>query len=254
MSSTAAPLPFRTIIMAAGTSERLRPLTEHVPKTLLRLGEKTILEHILDTSYAVGLRHFDIVTGHGHKAVEQAAVEYRERHPDVHINLIYNDQYNNSGNVVSMLYAKEVFDEDFILINSDTIFHRDILERLVQSKHANAMVIDDYKTLSDEEMKVHIDDNQNITHIHKSLDPDKAYGEYIGVLKLSKGIKHQLVKSLDATIANDNSVYYEDALQHMITQHGVDIKPISTHGQPAMEIDTHEDLATAAELIHKLRL
>lgn len=252
--TTTKPLPYRTIIMAAGTSERLRPLTEHVPKTLLRLGEKTILEHILDTSYSVGLRHFDIVTGHGHTAIEQAAGEYRELHPDVHINLIYNDQYSTSGNVVSMLYAKEAFDDDFILVNSDTIFHRDILERLVQSKHANVMVVDDYKTLSDEEMKVHVDANQNITHIHKSLDPDEAYGEYIGVLKLSKGIKHQLLQSLDATIAADNSVYYEDALQHMITHHEIDVKPLSTNGQPAMEIDTHEDLATAAELIHSLRL
>jgi choline kinase len=123
----------RTIIMAAGTSNRLKPLTNTIPKTLLRLGEKTILEHIMDTAYAAGVRHFDIVSGHGHSAVEEAAKEYQQRHADVNINVLYNDVYDSTGNVVSLARAKEVFDEDFVIINSDTIFHADILKDLLAS-------------------------------------------------------------------------------------------------------------------------
>lgn len=238
--------------MAAGTSERLRPLTDSIPKTLLMLGEKTILEHILDTAVSTGLRHFDIVTGHGHPAVEEAAMEYTVRHPEVNINLIYNDEYNTAGNVVSMRKAAEVFDEDFILINSDTIFHADILKRLVESKHANAMVIDDGKKLGDEEMKVALDPSESIARIHKSLDPAGSHGEYIGVMRLSKDVKRQLLDSLDKTIAGNNSLYYEDGIQQMIEDHGVQIKPISTAGLPAMEIDTHEDLAEAEKMIAEL--
>lgn len=242
----------RTIIMAAGSSKRLQPLTEKIPKTLLKLGEKAILEHILDTAREAGLLHFDIVTGHGHPAVEEFAKEYQAAHPEIHIDLIYNDQYDTAGNIVSMLYAKEVFDEDFILINSDTIFHTDILKRLIDSKHGNVLVVDDVKKLGEEEMKVHINDEENITHIHKSLDPEDALGEYIGVLKLSKKIKQHLLDGLDKTITEDDSLYYEDGIQRMINDHDIAVKHISTKGQPAMEIDTHEDLAEAEELIKEM--
>ncbi len=242
----------RTIILAAGAARRLQPLTDSIPKTLLQLGEKTILEHILNQAVASGLTHFDIVTGHGHPAVEEFANEYQKEHPEININLIYNDQYDSTGNVASMHIAKEVFDEDFILINSDTIFHADILKRLVRSSHANAMVIDDVKDLGDEEMKVHINDDEHITHIHKSLDPNEAHGEYVGILKLSSDIKGKLLDSFDKMITEDDSVYYEDAIQKMINDHGVDIKSISTEGLPVMEIDTHEDLDEAKQLIEEM--
>ncbi len=242
----------RTIIMAAGSSKRLQPLTNDIPKTLLKLGEKTILAHILDTARAAGLSHFDIVTGHGHPAVEEFALQYQKDNPEININLIYNDEYDSAGNIVSLKYASEVFDEDFVIINSDTIFHADILKRLVASEHNNAMVVDDLSALGEEEMKVMLSDDEAITHIHKTLDPKAAHGEYIGVMKLSKEVKDQLLDSLDKTISTDNSLYYEDALQRMIEDHGVTIQPISTDNLPAMEIDTPEDLAAAKKMVEEL--
>ncbi len=242
----------RTIIMAAGTSQRLRPLTDHIPKTLLRIGEKTILEHILDSARAAGLTHFDIVTGHGHRAIEEFVTVYQQRHPTIHINLIYNDVYDSTGNVVSLSKAREVFDEDFIIINSDTIFHTDLLKKLTASDHANAMIVDDVKRLGAEEMKVRVDDNECITHVHKSLDPETAAGEYVGILKLSKQHKQELLDSLDKMIAENQSVYYEDAIQKMIDDYNVPIKKISTDGLPVMEVDTHEDLTHAQLLIQQM--
>lgn len=238
--------------MAAGRARRLDPLTTDIPKTLLKLGEKTILEHILDRSQQAGLVHFDIVTGHGHPAVEEFAREYQEKHPEVNINLVYNDRFDAAGNIVSMQYAKEVFDEDFILINSDTIFHADILKRLIEAEYGNAMVVDDVSGLVDEDMKVMTDENESISLIHKGLDPEKSLGEYIGMMKLTADVKEQLLDALDKTIAEDDTLYYEDALQRMIQDHGVDVKPISTAGLQWMEIDTHEDLKAAHSMIREI--
>jgi len=235
--------------MAAGASRRLQPLTDTIPKTLLKLGEKTILARILDTAREQSLTHFDIVTGHGHPAVEEFAAEYQTAHPDININLIYNDQYDSTGNIVSLQYANQAFDEDFLIVNSDTIFHADILKRLLDSNHPNAMVVDNVSQLGEEEMKVLTDDKEAITHIHKSLDPDSATGEYIGIMKLSKDVKQKLLNSLDQTINKDNSLYYEDALQHLITDNGITIHPVYTDSLPSMEIDTPEDLDDAGKLI-----
>jgi choline kinase len=53
-------------------------------------------------------------------------------------------------------------------------------------------------------------------------------------------------------IAHDHSVYYEDAIQTMVDDHGVQIKKVSTRGLPVMEIDTPRDLEDAQELIKQI--
>ena len=82
------------ILMTAGTSQRLRPLTEKIPKTLLSLGSKTIFESIMDNLRLNEITHVDLVTGHGHTAVEEAARAYQAAHPDMILNCLFNDVYD----------------------------------------------------------------------------------------------------------------------------------------------------------------
>ncbi len=241
----------QVLIMAAGSARRLMPLTEKVPKTLLNLGDKKIIHHIMDVCQSQGLKDFHLLTGHGHEHVKEAAEEYAAKHPEVDVNLIYNDEYSTKGNIYSMYVGQDIFDKDFILINSDTIFHPEILKALVEHPEDNVMVLDDYKSLSDEEMKVILHKDGHIDTIHKSLDPEKSNGEYIGVMKMAGQHKENLLKSLQAVIDQDPSLYYEDALQHLMNQ-GVKFHTCSTCGHPCMEIDTHEDLAEAREMIKKI--
>lgn len=242
----------KTIIMAAGMSQRLRPLTEEVPKTLLSLDEHRIIDHILMRCVNVGLTDFVVVTGHGHPSVVDYITEFEQKYPEVQHEVIYNDTYNDMGNIMSMRMAMDVIEEDFILINSDTIFHQDILQALVDSHHEHAMVVDNHKKLGEEEMKVLLDDEKRIVRIHKSLEPASSFGEYIGILKFGISLKNQLVQALDDTIAKDSSLYYEDGIQRMIDEFNVPIECVSTNGLPAMEIDTHEDLEEAKALITQM--
>jgi MurNAc alpha-1-phosphate uridylyltransferase len=49
------------IILAAGVARRLAPLTDHTQKSLLPVGGRAILAHMLDALHAVGVRHVVIV-------------------------------------------------------------------------------------------------------------------------------------------------------------------------------------------------
>lgn len=56
------------LILAAGDGGRLYPLTDGVPKPLLKLGGRPIINHVLDGLFANGIQHATIVTGyHGEK-------------------------------------------------------------------------------------------------------------------------------------------------------------------------------------------
>ncbi|MBQ4041882.1 MAG: NTP transferase domain-containing protein, partial [Prevotella sp.] len=48
----------KAIILAAGTASRLRPLTEHTPKSLLNIGERPLLQRSMDALIENGVREF----------------------------------------------------------------------------------------------------------------------------------------------------------------------------------------------------
>lgn len=243
----------KAIIIAGGESKRLRPATENIPKTLLKLDEKIILEHILDAVRESGIKDVVILTGHGHDYVNGFAQLHNEHYPDTQLNIQYIDNYSDYGNIIALRAAHDLFADDSVIINSDTIFHPNILKKLLAADDPYAMAIDDHKTLGEEEMKVHIDSDYHITRIHKSLEPETAHGEYVGVLKFGAGLQSPLSTSTDVMIEEDPSVYYEDAIQRMINDHQVSIKSISTDGLPVIEIDTHEELELARDVIKQIK-
>lgn len=55
-------LPMQAVIMAGGFGTRLRPLTDHVPKPMLPVGGKPLLEWILRSLRGAGIRHVSITT------------------------------------------------------------------------------------------------------------------------------------------------------------------------------------------------
>ncbi len=60
----------KAVILAAGKGTRMGSLTEALPKPMLRVQGKPILEHILDGLLAAGVRELFIVTGHRAEAIE----------------------------------------------------------------------------------------------------------------------------------------------------------------------------------------
>ncbi|MFH1781406.1 MAG: phosphocholine cytidylyltransferase family protein [Patescibacteria group bacterium] len=241
-----------TIILAAGQGSRLAPLCEDIPKTLLELDEKTILQHIFQVCIDCGIYDYSIVTGHGHSEVDTFLADFLIQQPDIRVDMIYNDEYLNKGNIYSYYKAKHLFDDDHIIINSDTIFHRNILDDLIAHPEKNVMAVDDKKALSEEEMKILLDENNQIKKIHKSINPTEAVGEYIGIMKIGKEHASQIIEALEKTMAVDDSLYYEDGLQKAIEM-GMPMHMQSTKGLPTMEIDTHEDLDEARNLIEEIK-
>lgn len=236
----------KAIILAAGSSNRLRPLTEKIPKTLLDLASNLkIIDSIIENCRQHNIRDFYVVTGHGHEKLKLHLEKY-----DLNFQLIYNAEYADKGNIYSYYLALQKIDDDFILINSDTIFHSDILKNLLEHEKSNVLAVDDVKTLGSEEMKI-IHQNQEIKKIHKSLNPEQSHGEYIGIAKLSKKNKQDLIKATEEMLEEDDSLYYEDALQRAIDNNLL-IHAVSTNGLPCMEIDTPEDLANAKKLISQI--
>lgn len=119
----------RAIVLAAGTGARLHPLTQDRPKPLVRIDGESILSRLVADLTAVGVERVVIVTGH---LGEQIADELPAAHPGVDLVFVRNDRYRTTNNIYSLWLARDHFDEDFLLLESDVVCRPEVLEPLVR--------------------------------------------------------------------------------------------------------------------------
>lgn len=63
-------IDYPVVIMAGGRGKRLHPITETIPKALVSVGDKPILEHILERMVAQGFQHFTFAINHMGEMIE----------------------------------------------------------------------------------------------------------------------------------------------------------------------------------------
>ncbi len=238
----------RTVILAAGISARLRPLTDNTPKCLLKIGGKTILERTIDNLLAYNLDDIIIVTGFRQEQIKSFIAE---RYPQLKMTYIFNERYDTTNNIYSLWLAKDfVLDDDMLMMDSDILFDKRILELLINSQYPNCLALRSDHQLSDEEIKIKLNDDKSIAEIGKTVDLRYAVGESIGIEKLSSGFVEKLFKVLDRKIlgAKQVKIFYEAAFQDTINSgekiHAVDIGDLR-----CIELDFAEDIERAEKKV-----
>lgn len=114
-------LPVDVVIMAGGRGERLRPLTDAKPKSLLIVGDKSILSHNLDRLIHFGIDDFWISLGYLGQQIEDNIGDGSEK--GVCIKYIYEKEALGTIGSVSMITE---FEHDYVLLtNSDILTNLD---------------------------------------------------------------------------------------------------------------------------------
>ena len=171
----------KAIILAAGTASRLRPLTSHTPKCLLKIGERTLLERSIDALVAAGVDQLCIVTGYLHEQIEQFVAE---RYPSLSTTFIHNAVYDSTNNIYSLWLARPFAEgSDVLLLDSDLLYDPAIARRVVEAPEPTVLTLIRHE-LGEEEMKVVVDAEGSITDISKTCSPVEAVGESLGIEKM----------------------------------------------------------------------
>src|SRR5262245_13720852 len=118
----------KTVIIGAGRGSRLGPRTDHVPKTLVEVLGKPMLEHILAALEGAGVRRRDIVFVAGY-----AEEVVRERYPDLHY--VRNAGWADNNILLSLLTAREHLEDGFLSTYADIVYEADIVSKLLASPH-----------------------------------------------------------------------------------------------------------------------
>lgn len=238
----------KAIILAAGTASRLRPLTLHTPKCLLKVGERTLLQRSMDAIIKAGVREFVIVTGYLHEKIENFV---QETYGDsISVCFIHNKDYETTNNIYSLWLARPKAEgEEVLLLDSDLLYDGQIVEKVLDDCHENVLTLIRHE-LGEEEMKVVMDNNGAITEISKTCDPASAAGESLGIERMGKAYTTALYKELDGMMNQEHleNTFYELAFLRLIAK-GSTFSVLDVTDLFSCELDTIEDFENAKQRI-----
>ena len=239
----------KVIILVAGVSRRLVPLTLDVPKCLVPVGGRTILSRQLDALQGIDIEEVVMITGYRREQIKEAV---QSGYPDLNVRFIVNQHFFDTNTAYSLGLANETFSgHDFLYFNGDVLFPAELLRRLVRSERSNPLAVE-AKLCGEEEVKVIVGADDRIADIGKHIDPAVALGEFIGVARFDAALTPHLAAALDRVIADgERNAYFERALEHLAVDqplHALDVTDL-----PCIEIDFPEDLAKAEELVSRLQ-
>ena len=237
------------MVLAAGAGRRLRPDTDGLPKALLPVdGDLTILDIALRNLSEVGLSEIVVVVGYAADRVRERQAALENEH-QVRLTLVDNDRAEEWNNAYSLWLARDYFTDGALLVNGDTVHPAAVERTLLAADNSKKIVlaVDDVKKLADEEMKVTLRGDGTLDRITKLMDPEQAYGEYIGATLIRPGAAEGLAQALEATWQRDPSLYYEDGYAEYVARGGqIGIAPIGVVDW--VEVDNHDDLRRAREI------
>lgn len=233
----------KAIILAAGKSSRLYPLTLEKPKCLLELEPgKTIIEHQIKIINQCGINKIIVVVGYQKEKIKDVlkdTVYYRE--------FLDFARYNNLHTLYSI---KNDLNEDTLILFSDVLFGKKLLKKCLDSDKDFCLLIHN-KNILLETMRIQIKDNC-IVNIGSHIPIEEGDGNFIGVAKFSRKGINILVTEMKKMISNTkhHNDYYTLPLINIAKKHKVGYELVED--EPWIEIDFLNDYNKAKNEIYEL--
>jgi choline kinase len=229
------------IILAAGRGARLNGGNNDMPKCLVTLGGETLLSRNVRLLRSAGIQDVVVVVGCAAETVRRTCqgVEFVE-----------NARFAQTNSLYSLWLARPMLSDGFVVMNCDVLLHPQLLTDLLTARHEDALLVayrDGDTTYGEEEMKVRVRCGR-VIDISKTMDPQEADGENLGVVKFGRAGAHLLVEAMDALIADGNHKAWVPRAFKAFAERRP-LHAIGTRGFPWTEIDFPEDYRRAVEIV-----
>lgn len=237
----------KAIILAAGIGSRLKKYTKDLPKGMLEVLNKSLIEHQIEIYRSLGINDISIITGFKSETIKFNGIRY-----------FHNKNYKTTNMIETLMVAREIFDEDIIISYSDILFTKELMQSLISNKNEIVITADshwkkywnfryDTTEFDLEEFSI---ENKRVLALGQELNNSSNLEyRYVGTLKFKKGSLARILEIYDNK-KKDNSYwgnsgkpfiygYMTDFIQEIIDR-GVPVFPdIVNRGW--LEFDTVDD-------------
>ena len=228
---------------------RLGELTKGNTKCMIEVNGVKLIDRMLLMLSELNLSRVVIVVGYeGQKLIDYIGTRYNDR---MKIEYVNNPIYDRTNNIYSLALAKEQLQaDDTLLLESDLIFEKSLLDMLLENPYPNVALVAKYETWMDGTM-VRIDSDNNILN----FVPKKAfryedvehYYKTVNIYKFSKKFSaNDYVPFLEAySKVMGNNEYYEQVLRILTALDRTELKALPIGDKKWYEIDDVQDLDIA---------
>lgn len=242
-------------MIGAGRGSRLGHNTDRIPKTLVEVMGRPMLDWILEALESAGFTRRDVVFVCGY-----AEDVVRARYPE--FTFVRNADWANNNILLSLLCAREYLEQGFLSTYADIVYDGQIVQQLLASNAAIALGCDtawrrryvgrsEHPESDAEKLRA---DGARVLEISRTIPSEAADGEFIGVMKLNRAGAGEFLQAFDRAEQryggglfregrSFQKAYLLDLLQEMLETGSLMSRENTAGGY--MEIDTRQDLAFA---------
>lgn len=206
---TAVTMPKKAMVLAAGEGTRLRPLTERMPKCMVTVGGKPVLEHNICLLRRYGVT--DLVINLYH--MPDAVISYFGDGSAWDVSIRYSVEKDLLGTAGGLKKVESHFDEPFFVWYGDNLSNIDLhkVAAFHQEKAGLGTVALFYREDPTASGIVGLDDNQRITRFLEKPRPDQVFSNWV-----SAGVFLLETPLLDYIPANVASDFGHDVLPRVV--------------------------------------
>lgn len=253
------------VILAAGLGTRLEENTKEMPKCLVPVSGRPILERMLENLDELGVRRVTIVVGYLDHAIRQFVGDWVEGAAHaLEVDFVLNERFAQTGSVFSLEMGLRAIDaglerRHLLLIEGDVVIDRRLLEKLLErgahSTDAATLLAAYEPSLNGTFATV----SQAIVSawLHESVrepgfDLAASY-KTVNLTFVQRGEpRRRLLAQVSSVIAKAGvKAPLEYAMQNLV-QEGMHISAVMTESLPWFEVDTPKDLAIANDMFPPL--
>ena len=243
----------KALILAAGYGKRLQPITNEIPKSMVKVNGTPLLENALNNLAAIGIETVGIVVGH--------MAEYIKEHigPEwngMTVKYYENPRYLETNNIVSLYKALDFCNDDMLMLECDIYYHKEMLLELMNGLGECSVLVSPFNPDTMDGSVVRVDEDKvRELILGKWQEAGFDYSDTrktVNMYRFSASFVKKYAALIKWYVENmGEQSYYEKALGSMIYLRECDVRIVEVPEDMWCEIDDKDDLERAKQRFEK---